>query len=171
VAFYQDVDFMTNKMAAIVVEQRETRNHWLREKTELEGRIFQIQALNTQFQGSLRKKEKDYERLQLQLEKLVKDSNRGTQKSSVIMISKPLPKNSSQGSKQPGTLKDAELTASKTIIASLEVPDTIITQSHGYFHLLLKCQLEKPRNVQLVSFYMTCDFCVYMVARLYKLFT
>ena len=51
-------------------------------------------ALQTQIQGTMRKKEKDYEKLQGQLDKVVRDSQRGNK--AVITVSKPLQKNSSQ---------------------------------------------------------------------------
>ena len=81
-------------MVAASNEHRVTRNHWLREKSDLETRNFQLLALHTQLQGTLRKKEKDYEKLQNHLEKAVRD----TQKSkAIIYISKPLQKNLSLG--------------------------------------------------------------------------
>lgn len=100
------------------MEHRETRNHWLSEKSELESRTFQMLALQTQIQGTMRKKEKDYEKLQGQLDKVVRDSMRGNK--AVIIVSKPLQKNSSQ-TKTTGTLIDAELTAAKSIISLLQV--------------------------------------------------
>jgi hypothetical protein len=106
-------------MVAAANEHRELRNQWLREKSELEGRNFQLLSLHTQLQGSMRKKEKDYEKLQTQLEKLVKDSQRGSK--AVITISKPLQKNLSQVKAPQATLKDAELCAARTLISSLEV--------------------------------------------------
>ena len=75
-------------------------------------------ALQTQIQGTMRKKEKDYEKLQSQLDKVVRDSLRGNK--SVITVSKPLQKNSSQ-IKATGTLLDAELIAAKSIISLLQV--------------------------------------------------
>ena len=109
---------ITGRLAAVAVEHRENRNHWLAEKSELESRTFQMLALQTQYQGTMRKKEKDYEKLQGQLDKLVRDSQRGNK--AVITVSKPLQKNSSQ-QKSAGTLLDAELTAAKSIIALLQV--------------------------------------------------
>ena len=100
------------------MEHRDTRNHWLNEKSELESRSFQMLALQTQIQGTMRKKEKDYEKLQSQLDKVVRDSLRGNK--SVITVSKPLQKNSSQ-IKATGTLLDAELIAAKSIISLLQV--------------------------------------------------
>ena len=79
---------------------------------------FQMLALQTQIQGTMRKKEKDYEKLQSQLDKVVRDSLRGNK--SVITVSKPLQKNSSQ-IKATGTLLDAELIAAKSIISLLQV--------------------------------------------------
>lgn len=85
---------MNGRLAAAANEHRDTRNHWLAEKSELESRTFQMLALQTQIQGTMRKKEKDYEKLQGQLDKVVRDSLRGNK--AVIVVSKPLQKNSSQ---------------------------------------------------------------------------
>lgn len=78
-----------------------------------------MQSLSTQVQGSLRKKEKDYDKLQAQLQKIVKDGAR-SQKPAAINISKPLTRNQTQ---QMGgnTIVDAELTAAKHTISVLEV--------------------------------------------------
>ena len=56
---------MNEQISALKAEQRDLRSSWLREKGELETRCFQLQALQTQIQGTLRKKEKDYDRLQV----------------------------------------------------------------------------------------------------------
>ena len=89
------------------------RNRWAEEKADLENKVFQMLAVQTQCQGTLRKKEKDYDKLQLQLSKLVKgivnfltnywilsnstlsiESNKGNK--AMITISKPIKANSSQ---------------------------------------------------------------------------
>lgn len=116
-----EVAAANNKVAAVMVEQREVKAHWLAEKSELESRVFQSQALATQWQGSLRKKEKDYDKLQMQLSKLIKESTRG-QKDAVakIVVSKPLAKNLTQVVKPTTTLKDAEVAAAQETIAMLE---------------------------------------------------
>lgn len=54
-------------MSALKAEQRDLKCLWLSEKGELESRCFQLQALQTQIQGTLRKKEKDYDRLQVSI--------------------------------------------------------------------------------------------------------
>lgn len=105
-------------MAALLEDQRQLRCHWLAEKNELETRCFQAQALATQFQGTIRKKDKDYEKLQGQLAKMVKDSSRGQK--SVIVITKPLPKNFQEQVKTLETLKDVELDAARAVGAVLE---------------------------------------------------
>ena len=51
--------------SAIRSEHREVKCQWLNEKSELESRHFQTMALNTQIQGTLRKKERDYDKLQV----------------------------------------------------------------------------------------------------------
>jgi hypothetical protein len=118
----QEVTAATNKVSAILVEQRELRNHWAQEKNELEGRMFQLTALQTQVEGTMKKKEKEFEKLQTLLQKQVKDSMRG-QKVGVV-ISKPIQKNSSQTkqvSAGAAVLKDAELKALTGTITELTV--------------------------------------------------
>ena len=44
------------RLSALTAEQRDVRAHWLAEKTDLQSRFCQIQALNIQLQGSLKKK-------------------------------------------------------------------------------------------------------------------
>jgi hypothetical protein len=92
-------------MSAMVVEKRETTNQWLQEKNDLQGRLFQLQALNTQLQGTLKKKEKDYDKLQAQLSKLVKDSNRGNKQSMTLTFTLPSShtNNATSSSKATGT--------------------------------------------------------------------
>jgi hypothetical protein len=125
-------------MSALKTEQRDLKCLWLSEKGELETRCFQLQALQTQIQGTLRKKEKDYDRLQVrgfislslsislsplqaQFTKTTKD-NLKQQKGATpcLVISQPLERPSTQSTK-PGTLLDAEITSAKTTIATLEV--------------------------------------------------
>jgi hypothetical protein len=83
------------------------RNHWLSEKADLEGRLFQIQSLNTQYQGTLKKRDKEIDRLQQLLAKTVKDSQTksapisGKEKQpsrgfSIVFATIPLKKNLSQ---------------------------------------------------------------------------
>lgn len=104
----------------MIEEHRDAKNHWLSEKNELLSRCLQIQALQTQCQGSLRKREKEYERLHEQLERIVtKESVRG--KGSNIVISKPLHRNLSQQATKPASLKDAELFVKEQSLRALEV--------------------------------------------------
>jgi ribosomal protein S18 len=124
----QELGSANNKVGVMMVEQRELRNHWLQEKSELEGRLFQMQTVQTQYDATMRKKEKEYQRVQSHLEKQVRDSRRG--QSSSITISKPLPKNLSQknASISSGTmstssaaslLRDAEVAAANHTIRNL----------------------------------------------------
>ncbi len=62
---FEDLNVACEKMNALKAEHRDLKCTWLSEKGELESRCFQLQALHTQLQGSLRKKEKDYDRLQV----------------------------------------------------------------------------------------------------------
>jgi len=43
-----DVSNNNNKMAMMSIEHREVKAHWLQEKSQLESRLFQMQALKTQ---------------------------------------------------------------------------------------------------------------------------
>ena len=49
-----------SRLSALSVEHRDVKNHWLAEKNDLQTRIFQVQALNTQAAGSLKKRDKDF---------------------------------------------------------------------------------------------------------------
>jgi hypothetical protein len=105
-------------MSALQEDQRQTRCHWLAEKNELESRLFQLQGLTTQYQGTIRKKDKEYDKLQIQLSKLVKESQRGQK--SVIVLTKPLPKYVNEGTKTLAP-RDAELSDAYSVIETLEV--------------------------------------------------
>jgi len=111
-------------MSALKNEHRELRNQWLAEKSELESRCFQLQALQTQYQGTMRKKEKEFEKLQSQLIKTIKDGQRSQK--AVITVSKPLQRMSTQA--KPLTLRDAELLASKDNILALEVNKFLLSK-------------------------------------------
>lgn len=115
---------MLSRISALTLEHREVKNHWLAEKSDLQTRNFQMQALNTQYAGSLKKKEKDFEKLQNQLAKTVKDANKAQAKPAIVM-SLPVRKNLSQGTAEPGSaltiLKDAEVQAAKKTIITLDV--------------------------------------------------
>ena len=125
-----DIQLLNSRISRTNSEHREVRNHWLNEKADVEGRLFQLQALVTQVQAKSIKKEKDYDRLQLQLSKVVKDAARGNK--AIITISQPLKKNLSQvtamdskGSSKSNNgngslLKDAEIIANKNTITNLE---------------------------------------------------
>jgi len=153
-----EVAVANNKVAAVMVEQREVKAHWLAEKSELESRVFQSQALATQWQGSLRKKEKDYDKLHIQLSKLMKESSRG-QKDAIakIVISKPLAKNLTQ-TKPNCSLKDAEMAAAQETIAMLEKENLTfrkaiddLTTSINDLKDKFTADLEKLENQQLLD--------------------
>lgn len=117
----RDEQVLNNRLSAMVQEHRELKNHWLAEKSDLQTRLFQIQALNTQVQGTLKKKDKDYDKLQAQLSKLVKDAGRGAAKPS-ITVSVPLKKAFSQESSSTtaaALLKDAEVISLRNSLSAL----------------------------------------------------
>ena len=82
---------------------------WLAEKADLNNRYFQIQSLNTQLNGTLIKKDKDFTKLQNQLSKILSDKEKSSK--STMMISKKLPMT---GTKVKSTdLPSLETTAAK----------------------------------------------------------
>lgn len=118
---------MGNKISALLAEHREVKNHWLAEKSDLQSRLCQVQALNTQISGTMKKKEKDFDKLQTQMAKLVKDANK-TVKATMVLTA-PLKKSLSQDQSNPtiaALLKDAELNALKSIIKSLESENSLL---------------------------------------------
>lgn len=105
----QEQQSLHNSILRSNQEHREVRNHWLSEKADLEGRMFQLQALNTQYQGTLKKRDKEIDRLQQLLAKTVKDSQTKAASSSmptkdkqtvrsfsIVFATLPLKKNLSQ---------------------------------------------------------------------------
>lgn len=117
----QDVSMLNTRIEAMNKEHRNAKNQWSRDKADLEGRIYQLNALNTQLQGTMKKKEKNAEKIQAQLSKLVKDSNKGNKSS--IYISAPIKSNMSQNSQNSKAaellLRDSEVIANKQTIAQL----------------------------------------------------
>lgn len=110
----------------MTLEHREVKAHWLAEKNDLQSRFHQVQALNTQIQGTLKKKEKDFDKLQNQLAKVVKDAAKGQAKPA-IYLSVPIKKNLSQETKVSAIslLKDAEVLAARQTISTLDVSSLI----------------------------------------------
>lgn len=109
-----------NRMSALIAEHRELKNHWLAEKSDLQSRFAQIQAQNTATHGTLKKKEKDYDKLQIQLSKLVKDANRGQK--GCVTISQPLKKTLSQettNTTAQAVLRDAEVVSLRNTLTAL----------------------------------------------------
>ena len=123
----QDVTNHGSRAASMQAEHREIRNHWMNEKNELENKVFHIQSLLTQTKAAAIKKDKDYEKMQNQLSKAVKDSTRGQKDKQGITISKPLPKQTSQKEqKKAATVKDAEMLASTATINALSSENTML---------------------------------------------
>jgi chromosome segregation ATPase len=124
--FMQDIQQLHMRLSAQTTEQRELKNRWLQEKTDLDNRYHQAETLSTQLQGTLKKKDKDFDKLQSQLAKIVKDGNKGQAKP-CIQMSQPVRKNLSHDTASAShasvttLLKDAEIQASKKTIATLDV--------------------------------------------------
>jgi septal ring factor EnvC (AmiA/AmiB activator) len=70
-----------------------------------------------QVQGSLKKKEKEWDRLQQQLSKLMKDQQKNSK--CHVSISKPIQRNSSQ--EKATSIRDAELAAAYQTIRNIGV--------------------------------------------------
>lgn len=148
----QDLNNANDRNALMQSTNRELRNQWLNEKRELEGRCFQIQALQTQLQGTLRKKEKDHDKLQQQLAKVVKDASR--QQKSMLTLSKPLARTTSQV-KQSTTLRDAESLAYQESVQALELEnrnlrDAVndLTSSYCMFQAKMTAVLAQKEEVR-----------------------
>ena len=140
----QDVANHGSRTTAMQAEHREMRNHWLNEKTELENKVFQIQSLLTQTKAAVIKKDKDYEKMQNQLSKAIRDGTRGQKEKQGITISKPLPKKTSQKEqKEAVTVKDAEMIASSATIKALTGENTML---RGAVNSLT----EKINNLQII---------------------
>ena len=119
--FVKENQQQLSRISALIMEHRDVKNHWLAEKSELQTRNFQVQALNTQITGTLKKKENDFMKLQNQLAKVVKDANRSLAKPAIVM-SLPVKKNLSQGTASASAiLKDGEMQSAKKTIVVLEV--------------------------------------------------
>jgi len=117
----QDIKNLHSKMAAAADEHRAAKTRWQEERGELLSRCLQVQALVTQAQGSIRKKDKDFERLQGLYEKaLTRCSDKGTKDKDrhCINISKPLPKTLSQSVKV--SLKDGDISLMQSTITHME---------------------------------------------------
>lgn len=125
-AMKQEVKFSAGRVSALQQEHRAERNHWVEEKADLESKVFKMLGLQTGFQSALRKKEKDYEKLQSQLSKAVKDQNKAA-KATVMAISKPIKQNSSQLNAAERTeanaaaLRAAEVASLRQYVHQLEV--------------------------------------------------
>ena len=98
-------------------ELREMRNHFMQEKNDLESKVFQSHSLLIQVQGSLKKREKEWDRLQQQLCKNVKDQQKNQK--SQVNISKPILKSFSQD--KSASIRDAELAAAYQTIQNILV--------------------------------------------------
>lgn len=49
--YKKDVQMLNSRISSIHTEHRELRSHWLAEKNDLDTRLFQSLALQTQYQG------------------------------------------------------------------------------------------------------------------------
>ena len=118
----QEVTGLNNKLTVTLAEHRELKQSWLAEKTELTQRFHQIQVLNTQIKGTLKKAEMDFSKLQNRLEK------QNNKNSKSIVISKPLPKTLSQKPNAP-TIKDVEIASLEFSMKSLEEENASLKQT------------------------------------------
>lgn len=129
----QDARVAQGKVSAMQTEQRQLRNRWLEEKTDLENKVHQSLALQTHATATLRKKEKDYDKLQLQLSKLVKESNKSNK--AMMVISKPLKANSTQKTQlekaeiTAAALREAEINHLRTSMQALEKTNELLQKN------------------------------------------
>jgi len=112
----QELGAYSNRITLMQKDHRSQKASFERERQELSGQVFQSQSLLASVKGTTIKKEKEMERLQMQLQKLTKDAQRGNK--AVMQISKPLQKNLKQEKKV--TVKDAVVTALEARIGGLE---------------------------------------------------
>lgn len=89
---------LNTRIAALQGEQRDLKRSWLAEKNDLQNRFFQIQSLNTQLNGTLIKKEKDFSKLQTHLSKLVAEKERSVKSTFFVCGNKPATLNRTSGS-------------------------------------------------------------------------
>lgn len=116
----QELKSANKRIAAFQAEQIQAKRQWASEKTELESRYFQALSLLTQTQGTLRKREKDLEKLQSSLEKMATKEAKANK--FAFTISKPLPKAFSQQQQSAATssssaLKDVEVEVQRQLAA------------------------------------------------------
>jgi len=129
----QEARVAQGKVSAMQTEQRQLRNRWLEEKTDLENKVHQSLALQTHATATLRKKEKDYDKLQLQLSKLVKESNKSNK--TMMVISKPLKANSTQKTQlekaeiAAASLREAEINNLRTSMQTLEKTNELLQKN------------------------------------------
>lgn len=124
-----EVRLLQNRISGLALEQREVKRHWLAEKNDLQNRVFQVQTLHTQLQGTLKKRERDFEKLQANLLKGVTKGN-GKQQQPGIVLSAPIKACGANGANAHANnsaaaalslLKDLELNSMRCSMQELEV--------------------------------------------------
>ena len=93
------------------------KSQWAAEKSEMESRVFQALSLQQSTLGTMRKKENDFDKLQSQLAKMLKDSQKAQK--NCIYITKPLPRQ--WNATDAPMLRDAEFIALQSSISSANV--------------------------------------------------
>ena len=102
------------KNSMIAQEQRELKNKWQLERNELESSILQLTAQQTQLVGTIRKKDADFERLQIYLQKSAQSSSQ-----------RPAPPSSSSSSTSMASSSTA------LVVVSSNAPTTLSSTSIG----------------------------------------
>jgi hypothetical protein len=116
----QDYNNINSRLMVFQAEMLQRKTQWSAEKSELESKVFQALSLQQSTLGTMRKKEKDFDTIQSQLMKHVRDSQKGQK--SVITVTKALPRTwNSTKPEGGGSLRDAEMTAVQANLTAAEV--------------------------------------------------
>lgn len=114
----QETASVGSRLLSLQTQHAQMKTQWSAEKAEMEGRVFQALSLQQSTLGTMRKREKDFDQLQSQLARMLKDSQRAQK--CCLLVSKPLPRQWNASSTEP-TLKDAEVLALQASLASASV--------------------------------------------------
>jgi hypothetical protein len=108
---------VTSRLSTLQTQFYQMKAQWAAEKSEMESRVFQALSLQQSTLGTMRKKENDFDKLQSQLAKMLKDSQKAQKNS--IFISKPLPRQ--WNTTEAPLLRDAEIIALQSSISAANV--------------------------------------------------
>jgi hypothetical protein len=105
----------------MILDHKQKQSNWTQEKTELQNQKQQLELLNAQLAGNLRKKETEFQRLQVQLSKVMKESVRGKSGTMIIAPSNPISSSTTTGKTKSKTSSTAdEMTPSQVYLLQQE---------------------------------------------------